>query len=75
MAGASPATTIDGYKSPLRRIVVAGLAPAMQKNDEHLLVEVDIGLLGVMIQALNTKHRSQRRLRPMLCVQCLDHHA
>ena len=29
MAGASPATTIDGHERPLRGIVVAGLAPAM----------------------------------------------
>src|SRR5437867_9195640 len=30
MAGASPATTIGGRECPLRDIVVAGLAPAMQ---------------------------------------------
>ncbi len=34
MAGASPATTIDGYEGLLRGIVVAGLAPAI-KNDVH----------------------------------------
>ena len=35
MTGASPATTIHNWRCTLRDIVVAGLAPVMQKCDAH----------------------------------------
>src|SRR5947209_5548385 len=45
MTGASPATTIP--RGALRGIVVAGLAPVMQKNETHPPVQTPPGLVHV----------------------------